>query len=113
LKIIALIAACLLAALVLFSTVDAVRQNLAFKRAAVIHIGDSKKRVRQVLGKPSDVVFSLFSGNEIWAYGGHVDWPNLTTSPMRFRFFGPDSDEVSVRFDSYGKVDRITIPKLF
>ena len=111
-KPIALIAGFLLVALMLFLTIDLLQQNLARKRAQAIRRGDTKLQVRRLLGNPSAITTSgFFDSSESWAYGGYVDWPNLMSSPVRVRLFGPDSDEVSVRFNSAGKVDRIIVPK--
>lgn len=110
LKVIASIAALIIALIMLLLAVDSLRGNLSAKRAKAVKIGDSKAQVRRVLGRPTGVIIGSY---EYWAYGSFVDWKNLSSCPIRFRLFGPDGDEVSIRFDSQGKVDQIDIPKGF
>lgn len=102
-------AALLLVALLVFLTVDAWRSNSAFKKAQAVRIGDSKQQVRRVLGRPTEIGSSgIFDPSESWSYGGYFDWQRVT---LRFRLFGPDANEVAVRFDNAGRVNRIQIPK--
>lgn len=109
-KVITSIAALIIAVIMLLLAVDSVRGNLSGKRAKVVKIGDSKAQVRRVLGRPTGVIIGNY---EYWAYGSFIDWKNLSSCPIRFRLFGPDDDEVSIRFDSLGKVNQIDIPKRF
>ena len=108
------------------------------KRAALVQIGDSKARVRLILGKPSasashqpprdggmgaflDAV--LTEGYpEWWSYrtGGilhEFDWQPISTNlpwlvvpKMRISLFRPDEKEVAVYFDSSGRVAKVHIP---
>jgi outer membrane protein assembly factor BamE (lipoprotein component of BamABCDE complex) len=108
LKVIAYIAALFIAIIMLLLAVDSVRGNLSVKRAKAVTIGDSKAQVRRVLGRPTGVTMGSY---EYWEYGSYVDWENLSSCPIRFRLFGPDNDEVSIRFNDEGKVNAVFIPK--
>jgi outer membrane protein assembly factor BamE (lipoprotein component of BamABCDE complex) len=105
LKVIAYIAAFFVAVAMLLTAADSVRGNLSVKRAKAVKIGDSKAQVRRVLGRPTGVTIGSY---EYWEYGSYVDWKNLC---YRFRLFGPDNDEVSIRFNDEGKVNKVFIPK--
>src|SRR5262252_8061539 len=97
------IAAVLLACLMAFLTADACRARSALRRAKAVKVGDMKQQVRKVLGKPSEITTAgIFDNSETWAYGGYVDWGNLLSCPIHFRLFGPDADEVAIRFSSSG-----------
>ena len=110
-KLIAAITGLILIMLIVFLSADAFRVESARKRVAAVKIGDTKQQVRRVLGPPTEsTVAGLFDSSETWVYGGRIDWHRLTSQPIRFRLFGPDADEVAVRFDNAGKVTRIIIP---
>jgi len=109
LKVVAYIVALVIALIMFLLAVDAVHGNLSVKRAKAVKIGDSKAQVRRVLGRPTGVTIGNY---EYWEYGSYIDWNNLSWGPpLRFRLFGPDNDEVSVRFNDAGKVNKVFIPK--
>ena len=95
------------------------------KRATVLSVGDDKAEVQRVLGRPtsvftppSDTNLNLGSWllgvrSETWAYGSVIDLQSAVRGkcPLRFRFFGPNSDDVAVVFDSTGHVAQAIIPK--
>lgn len=98
--------------LMVLLTVDACRARSAARRAKTIKLGDTKQQVRQKLGRPSDItVAGIFDHSETWAYGGYVDWQHLPSCPIRFRLFGPDSDEAAIRFNKLGRVSRVIMPQ--
>ena len=53
----------------------------------------------------------LFDSTETWAYGGYLNWQQLFSEPLRIRLFGPDADELAIRFDKAGRVTRVILPK--
>ena len=105
---------------------DSLRTRSTAKRARAIRIGDSKKRVTEILGHPVTAflpqprtnIALLFLGpsSETWAYGSRLElrqpfqkeFPYFM--PIRVRFFIPDKDDVAVKFDSSNRVSKITIP---
>jgi hypothetical protein len=92
------IGAILLTCLTVLLTVDARQAQSALRRAKAIKVGDTRQEVRRTLGRPSDItVAGIFDGSETWAYGGYVDWGHLLSCPVRFRLFGPDSDELGIK----------------
>ena len=102
-------------------------QSLA-KRVRAVRIGDSQQQVAQLVGRPvgtftplpeaqTNMVAAILSvRSETWAYGSRLnlrhpfekEFPYFL--PIRFRLFHPDADDVSIEFDSSGRVSRITIP---
>jgi hypothetical protein len=60
----------------------------------------------------------LYIGVEVetWAYGNSFDWTNCFYSkfpyffPIKFRLFFPDANDISIEFDSTGRVERVSIP---
>jgi hypothetical protein len=118
LGIILLVAVLLLIALTLAGTW---RSDSLRKRAIALRAGCPKEEVRKVLGRPTEIFFPstnfvvslLGVHSETWAYGG---WCNIPAafrgeSPVRFRLFGPDPDELAVVFDTSGRVARVNFPK--
>jgi outer membrane protein assembly factor BamE (lipoprotein component of BamABCDE complex) len=96
----------------LLLTVDGCRAALASKKANRINVGDSKQQVRWVLGWPTEITTAgLFNPAETWAYGGYLNWNQIFSQPLRFRLFGPDADEVAIRFDKSGRVSKVILPK--
>jgi len=100
-------------------------------KAGKLRVGQSRDRVRDILGEP-DAVFAKGTGlldgmtllgsrvgpsPERWAYGRRFDWKNAFQKkfpyflPIRFRFFGPDDQDVVIEFDDRGMVSAIEIPK--
>ena len=93
-------------------------------RARTLRVGDSKKKVEQLLGRPTiifipkgDILFSV--SEETWAYGSSFDFskafnpkfPYISPNRLiRWRFFIPDAEDIAIRFDSVGGVSGITIP---
>ena len=111
-KVIAWIAALLVAMLMVFLTVDRFRATSAPRRAKGIRVGYTKQQVRRILGRPSEITIAgFFDNSETWAYGGHMHWQHLTSYPVRFRLLGPDADEVAIQFDGEEKVTKVIIPK--
>jgi outer membrane protein assembly factor BamE (lipoprotein component of BamABCDE complex) len=101
-----------LGCLMLLLTVDGCRAASAPKRAKRIAVGDSKQQVRRMLGSPTEVTTAgLFNSAETWAYGGWLNWNKLFSQPLRFRLFGPDADEVAIRFDESERVSKVILPK--
>jgi outer membrane protein assembly factor BamE (lipoprotein component of BamABCDE complex) len=93
-------------------------------RAQTLKPGDSKEKVREVLGKPTSVFLTspqaktnwiyLILGvqKETWAYGHRFDsQAKFPYFSLRIRLFGPDTDDVSVTFDSSGRVLGVKVPK--
>lgn len=106
------IAAVFLACLMALLTIDNCQARSALRRAKAVKVGDTKQQVRNVLGRPSAItVAGIFDNSETWAYGGYVDWGDLLSCPIHIRIFGPDSDEVAIRFNTSGKVSKITLPE--
>jgi len=121
--------AAILAVVVLFGypvAYDSVRVRFLRNKARELRVGDSKERVRAVLGEPN-ARFAKGSGLHIfgkppypeperWAYGSEFEWKNCILKefpyfwPIRLRLFDPGSDDVSVFFDDEGKVTGVRIP---
>ena len=111
-KLIARIAFLLLACVMVLLTVDACRARSAPGRAKAIRIGDTKQQVRRAMGWSGIVTTAgIFNPSETWVYGGYVDWKHMMSRPVRIRIFGPDEDEVAIRFDDSGRVSRVIVPK--
>ena len=95
------------------------------KRALSLQPGDSKEQVRKALGKPVQIFMPspqartnflaalLSVRSETWAYGGSFDISLVFhgESPLVFRIFKPDDKDMSVVFDSSGRVEEVLIPK--
>lgn len=106
------IAAVFLACIMVLLTVDACRARSALRRVNSVKVGDTKQQVRNVLGRPSEITTAgIFDNSETWAYGGYVDWGDLLSCPIHIRLFGPDADEVAIRFNSTGRVSKILLPE--
>src|SRR5438477_9019557 len=96
---------------------DKFGSHLAVKRARTLRIGDSKKRVEQILGHPvstfsplpqarTNFVAALLSvRSETWAYGSRLELHHAFAKefpyfcPVRLRLFSPDADDVAIEFD--------------
>ena len=106
------IAAAFLACLIALLTMDNCRARSALRRAKSVKVGDTKQQVRNVMGRQSAItVAGIFDGSETWAYGGYVDWDDLLSCPIHIRLFGPDADELAIRFNNSGKVSKIILPE--
>ncbi|MEI9863276.1 MAG: hypothetical protein WDN00_01680 [Limisphaerales bacterium] len=81
------------------------------ERAQTINRGDSKERVRQILGKPAAVflpptgtninfvVWLVSVNTETWAYGHwFCKYPNFPYVSLKLRLFKPDTNDISVVF---------------
>ena len=95
-------------------------------RAKAVKIGDSKTQVQNLLGQPNAMfargsglldgaVFGLIPKTpEQWAYGKRFEYHLAGQFPYlylgRFRFFGPDADDVAIQFDRKGKVSAVITP---
>ena len=93
------------------------------ERAQTIKRGIPKEKVREILGKPTGIflpptgtnvnIFTLLFcvNSETWAYGHWFrqssDFPYFT---YNVRLFHPDTNEISITFDSGGKVASVYIP---
>jgi len=94
-------------------------------RALAVKPGDSKMQVEKALGRPvhiftpdpqarTNFLAALLSvRSETWAYGSRFDLRLAFhgQSPIRFRIFLPEADDVSVVFDRSGRVAEVMIPK--
>jgi hypothetical protein len=94
------------------------------KRAMLLKPGDTKSDVQRVLGRPTCVfippsgtnlnfvAWLLSVHSETWAYGKRFDLALAFRgeSPLRFRMFRPDSNDVAVVFGSSGCVSQVTVP---
>ncbi|MBI3879028.1 MAG: hypothetical protein HY301_03075 [Verrucomicrobia bacterium] len=103
---------------------DGCRARSLAVRAKSLKDGDSKEAVRNLLGKPDHIFFPpkemptnplaflFIVSRETWAYGSRLkpqtNFPYVV--PFRLRLFGPDADEVAVKFDSSNRVAEVTIP---
>jgi hypothetical protein len=117
-----LIVLCLLG-LSILTVHDVRRFGRLQKRISGIAVGDTRDRVRQVMGEPDagwDRQKEFMSNRELapgLAYGRTMDWGNAFLSefpffyPFRIRLFGPDPDDIVVEFDDDWIVTGIRIPK--
>ena len=92
-------------------------------RAQTIKRGDSKEKVRETLGKPTNVFLPptgtnvniltllLCVNSETWAYGHwFCQSPRFPYFTYNLRLFHPDTNDISVTFDSGGRVASVYIP---
>lgn len=112
----------LIALLMTLSLVDMWHSSSLRKRAMSLKLGDSKADVQRVLGHPTCVfippsgtnfvAWLLSVHSETWAYGSRFDVALAFRgeSPLRFRMFRPDSNDVAVVFGPSGRVSQVTIP---
>lgn len=93
------------------------------EQAQAIKIGEPKNTVKQVLGRPNEIflpptgtniniiTLMLCVHSETWAYGhwfrGRTDFPYFE---LNLRLFRPDTNDVTVSFDSKGRVAKVYIP---
>ena len=85
--------------------------------------GDTKDDLQRVLGRPTCVFIPPTGTNfvalllsvhsETWAYGSRFDLRLAFRgeSPLRFRMFRPDSNDMTVVFESSGRVAQVIVPK--
>ena len=108
--------------------IDSMSTHSTATRVRAMQVGDSKRQVEQLLGRPitiftpspaarTNFVAALLSvGSETWAYGSRLELrrPFRSDFPyffrVRWRLFRPDIDDVAIEFDSSGRVSKITIP---
>lgn len=98
---------------------DAWRVSFIRRNATAIRVGDTKARVKSVLGEGTEwpIDYSLIFGrlHEDWSYGSRFDWSDALqpefpfVSPFRLRF-GPDKDDVVITFDNCGRVSKVDVP---
>jgi hypothetical protein len=119
-----------LALLIIMSAavMDSFRAHRFVTKVQAIKAGDGKEQVEAKLGRATRVFrppekvshpLFLFLGVQVetWAYGERFDWQHCFHSkfpyfwPLKFRLFGPDMDDVTVEFDSTGKVRRFSTPR--
>ncbi len=110
----------LLFAVLIFALIDSARPAAYKKRAASVHVGDSKAQVTAALGKPTSSwrVSSpnfLFPAPERWMYGSTCDWRHWR-HPFSSEFFSivhfsPWDDDVVIDFDNSGIVQSVEIPE--
>jgi len=95
------------------------------RRALSVKPGDSKVQVQKALGRPvkiftplpqarTNITAWLFSvRSETWAYGRRFDLGLAFQGefPIPYRMFSPEDKDVSVVFDSSGRVKEVIIPK--
>ena len=123
-KKLGIVLALLLLAVMLLFTIDAWHSHSLRRRALSLKTGDNKQRVESVLGKPVSIftpspqsqtnwLAALLSvRSETWAYGNRFDLHLAFHGelPVLFRWFGPGSNDISVVFDSSGRVAQVTVP---
>ena len=77
-------------------------------RARQIQVGDSMGKVRSLLGSPT-ATYSGFFSYPSWSYGSRLDFDSGFPW-VRFRFLGPDTDDLAFYFDASSNVVRIQMP---
>ena len=77
-------------------------------RARQIQVGDSMEKVRSLLGSPT-AAYSGFLGYPSWGYGSRIDF-NSGFPWLKWRFLGPDIDDLAFYFDASSNVVHIQIP---
>ena len=124
-KKVAVILALLILFAMLLSLGDLWRSGSVRRRALSVKPGDSKVQVQKALGRPVRIftplpqartnitAWLLSVRSETWAYGSRFDLRLAFhgNSPIRFRIFLPEADDVSVVFDRSGRVAEVMIPK--
>ena len=93
------------------------------ERAQTIKRGDSKEKVRETLGKPTNVFLPTAGTNvniltlllcvnsETWAYGHWFrESPRFPYFTYNLRLFHPDTNDISITFDSGSRVASVYIP---
>ena len=81
-----------------------------FANARQIRIGDSQRRVTELLGEPKARHTGLFGSSPSWSYGSSFDWDSGFPW-VSLHFFGPGTNETAFFFDASSNVTRIQIPK--
>ena len=95
------------------------------ERAQTIKRGDSKEKVRETLGKPTNIFLPTAGTNvnfltlllcvnsETWAYGHWFrESPRFPYFTYNLRLFYPDTNEISITFDTGGSVTSVYIPSV-
>lgn len=78
-------------------------------RARQIQVGDSMEKVRNLLGSPIATHSDFFSRNPSWSYGSRFDFDSGFPW-LRFRLFGPGTNDLAFYFDASSNVVRIQLP---
>ena len=110
----------LLFVIILLALYDVTRPASYRRRAASVHVGDTRAQVTAVLGKPT-ASFSVSSPNllfpvpECWMYGSTCDWHHWR-HPFSYKFFSfvqlsPRDNDVVIDFNKSGIVQNVTIPE--
>jgi hypothetical protein len=101
------------------------RSRSFLSRVQSIQVGDSKEQVLAKAGRPTEVFappqqvpgfFHLGVRVETWAYGQRFEWQHPFYPqfpyfwPLKVRLFRPGANDVTIEFDSTGKVSRIPTP---
>jgi hypothetical protein len=107
-------------AVVLLALYDSSRPAAYRRRAAAVHVGDTKAQVTAALGKPTARVSTptpniFVPVPEQWMYGSTCDW-HYWRRPFSSDFLSlikifPRDDDVVVDFDKSGIVLDVVIPE--
>lgn len=105
---------------------DMSRSRSFTSRVQSVQIGDSKEQVLAKVGRATEVftapqeipgIFYLGVRVETWAYGERFNWQHCFYPrfpyfwPLKVRLFRPDADDVTVEFDSTGRVSHVSTPQ--
>ncbi len=82
-------------------------RHLAIARK--IRIGDSHRRVTELLGEPKSRHTGLLGLNPSWTYGSSFDF-DAGFPWLGLHFFGPGTNQIAFYFDGSSNVARIQIP---
>ena len=77
--------------------------------ARKIRIGDSQRRVTELLGEPKGRHTGWFGSSPSWSYGSSFDF-EAGFPWLRFQFSGPSTNQIAFFFDGSSNVARIQIP---
>ena len=80
-----------------------------FANARKIRIGDSQRRVTELLGEPKGRHTGWFGSSPSWSYGSSFDF-EAGFPWLRFQFSGPSTNQIAFFFDGSSNVARIQIP---
>jgi outer membrane protein assembly factor BamE (lipoprotein component of BamABCDE complex) len=127
-KTLGIIFVLILALAALVVGIDWLSTHTSTTRVRAVRVGDTKHQVEQILGRPvttftplpearTNFVAALLSVRaETWAYGSRLELRRPFQAefpyflPVRLRLFQPDADDVSIEFDSSGRVSKIVTP---
>jgi outer membrane protein assembly factor BamE (lipoprotein component of BamABCDE complex) len=111
------------AAILVFSSIDGSRVHAARARAKKVNIGDSKAQVQKVMGAPRYISnmgkvtkFVSSAPADRWIYGSTLDWQQPCSThfpwiaPLNPRTAGPRTNDVVISFDAAEKVSGIKAP---